>query len=493
MLKTWDIFDTLIARRYVQPVTIFQIVEQTAGHVPGFVKLRNEAEKNLILRGEKYNLDDIYDELQKISGASKEVCDKLKNLECDTEIENAIPIRENLLQVKAGDVLISDMYLPEKIIRKILNKVGLRVPVEIVITNHGKSSGQIWKQIADQNKFVFHIGDNAKSDFKNPRLAGFESSITLLSAPNEIEKFLFGQDIMFAGCLREIRLLNPYREEVKRLYWNLFSLNAGILILTARKIDELQKKYGFEYLGFCGRDTYYLRQIYEKYKADLNEEPPANDYLHYSRKLITGSKDAVAEYYADKISGRKALLIDLSGSGTHLHELREEKNFDYSILICGKLDSYSTKTIYKDKKTFPEKWISFLENPEKVSGDKLNFYFTETMDGDTQLWSMYCELFNRATHNSPIRSDTVKIGEKIIPEVTFSEVNDTENLDVFLACMEEILRMKINWGAGITDEKFLPVYKKMLATLTEQARGKSFSFRHAIDSYMDLKLSEATN
>ena len=374
MLKTWDIFDTLIARRYLQPVTIFQIVEQNAGHVPGFAKLRTDAERNLILRGEKYNLDDIYDELQKITGVSKEICDKLKNLECDTEIENAIPICENLLQVKAGDILISDMYLPEKIVRKILNKVGLQVPVEIVITNNGKSSGRIWKQIADQNKFLFHIGDNEKSDLKNPHLAGFESSITFLSAPNEIEKFLFRQDVRFAGCLREIRLRNPYREEVKRLYWDLFSLNAGILILTARKIDELQKKYDFEYLGFCGRDTFYLRQIYEKYKADLNEEPPANDYLHYSRKLITGSKDAVAEYYADKISGRKALLIDLSGSGTHLHELREEKNFDYSILICGKLNLDSTKAIYKGKKNFPENWISFLENPEKVSGDKLNFY-----------------------------------------------------------------------------------------------------------------------
>lgn len=40
------------------------------------------------------------------------------------------------------------------------------------------------------------------------------------------------------------------------------------------------------------------------------------------------------------------------------------------------------------------------------------------------------ELLNRATHNSPIRLQTVQIGEKIVPEVFFSEINDTENFDV---------------------------------------------------------------
>ena len=50
MLKTWDIFDTLIARRCISPQNIFQIVEQ-AGKVHGFVQSRLLAERNLFTGG----------------------------------------------------------------------------------------------------------------------------------------------------------------------------------------------------------------------------------------------------------------------------------------------------------------------------------------------------------------------------------------------------------------------------------------------------------
>ena len=193
MLKTWDIFDTLIARRCIASVNVFKIMEQVT-KIAGFTNVRLFAERNLINRGENYTLDDIYKEFLNITDATPQLCDNLKKLECDTEIEQAIPITENILQVKSGDILISDMYLPEKIIRKMLEKCGLIVPVEIVITSNGKSSGRIWKQIAAQNQFVFHIGDNEISDIKNPRDVGFDSVLTTLSRPNTFENFLLKKD-----------------------------------------------------------------------------------------------------------------------------------------------------------------------------------------------------------------------------------------------------------------------------------------------------------
>ena len=180
LIKTWDIFDTLVARRCIFPHAIFQIIEQQS-KLQNFAKARITAEKNAAQRLENYNLDDIYIELQKISNLNDDAINNLKNLECEVEINQAIPITENLLQVKAGDILISDMYLPEKVIQQMLDKVGLIEPVEIVITTKGKSTGKIWNQFTEQKQFVFHIGNNLTSDVENPRKAGHESSISILS------------------------------------------------------------------------------------------------------------------------------------------------------------------------------------------------------------------------------------------------------------------------------------------------------------------------
>ena len=53
---------------------------------------------------------------------------------------------------------------------------------------------------------------------------------------------------------------------------------------------------------------------------------------------------------------------------------------------------------------------------------------------------------NFSIHMSPIRLNLVQIGNKIFPEVLFSQVNDTENLDVFESCLHEVLKSKIVWS-----------------------------------------------
>lgn len=483
MLKTWDIFDTLIARRCVFPQSIFQIVEQVS-KVGGFVQARIAAERNVSMRGKGYSFDDIYDELQRITNAPKNICDNLKKLEYDIEFEQSIPITENICQVKAGDVLISDMYLPENFIRRLLDKAGLLAPVEIVITNNGKSSGRIWKQLADQKEFVFHIGDNQNADIRNPRLVGFESALTILSNPTSIEQYLLQKDFNFGAYLREIRLRNPFSEEIKRIYWQLFTINIGILILLVQQIDSLQKKYGFEYLVFAGRDTYYLRLLYEKYKRERGETPTPNDYLYYSRKLVRNSGKEMAKYFAAKINNRKALIMDLYGTGAHLNNLRENFGLNFSILICLKLDVKVTQILYPNM-LFIENWISALDskyddtlNKEKIFilQEKGKFKFSDAI-----------EPLNRATHNSPVRLKTVQIDEKIFPKVIFSESNDTENFDVFEQCFSEVLRSKIISSTYAANEaaKFEELLLPLISVLNNSSVSLPLRGQHQLAEQVD--------
>ena len=442
MLKTWDIFDTLIARRCVFPHIVFQIVERKS-NIQGFTQVRMVAEKNVSSHG-NYNLINIYEEFKRLTKAPENLCDALKKLECDVELEQSIPITENIRQVKAGDVLISDMYLPEELLRRMLNKAGLLAPVEIVVTSGGKSSGRIWQQLAQNKSFVFHIGDNPESDLKNSRLAGLESALTVLSNPIPVEQYLMSKDFDFGAYLREIRLRNPFAEEIKRTYWQLFTLNIGILILLVQQIDALQKKYGFEYLGFCGRDTHYLRLLYEKYKFDRGEVPTPNDYLYYSRKLVRNSGAEVAKYFSAKINGRKSLMIDLRGTGAHLNNLREMFDLDFSILICIIPSKQSGQKMYPDMSRV-ENFCSALDDGADVYIDKMSLFLTDT---DSKIPdSDAIELLNRSTHNSPLRLANVTLGDKIVPEIFFSAINDTENFDVLEGCLNEVLNSKPAWSS----------------------------------------------
>ena len=321
MLRTWDIFDTLIARRCIFPKEIFRIVEQTS-NVGNFAQTRIATEQNVLARGKNCTLDLIYEELQRITNAPKDFCDTLKKLECDVEVEQSIPITENIRQVKAGDVLISDMYLPEEIIRRMLVKAGLIAPVEIYISSGGKFSGRVWRQLAAQKLNVFHSGDNEYSDLINPRNAKLDAMLDVRARLNFAEQFILQHDAAFAAYLREIRLRNPFAEEIKRLYWEYFTLNIGTLILIVRHLDALQKNRGFEYLGFCGRDAHYLRLLYEKFKRDCDETPVPNDYLFYSRSVLKNSREDMEKYFRAKIKNRKALLLDMFGTGSNLHKFR---------------------------------------------------------------------------------------------------------------------------------------------------------------------------
>lgn len=477
MLKSWDIFDTLIARKCVFPRSVFAIVEQV-GKVKNFATARIAAEQNLVKQGLNYNLDDIYKELQRIAKAPKELCDGLKNLEIKVELDQCIPITENLRQVKAGDILISDMYLPEKVIRKMLDKAGLFAPVEILVTSGGKASGKVWKEFAEQGQFLFHIGDNVEVDVKKPRQYGFDSALTTLSRPNYFEQWLMQRDFAFGSYLREIRLRNPFTEEIKRTYWTLFTLNVGILIIFVQLIDQLQKKHGFEYLGFCGRDTYYLWLLYKKFKDDLGEEPPANDYLHYSRKLINYSKSNIAKYFDNKIDGRKALMIDLVGTGISLDILRRDLNLDYSTLICGH-NNWTKNFGILD-------WICLLEKKEMPLERSKNFCFTNFNVEEQLLWREPTENLNRATHNSPIRLSAIKINEKILSDVILSPIDDTENFDVIETCLKEFLKSKIVWG-GIKNQNVLENLRQMLIILNNWGAPAILKSQHMINENIDRR------
>jgi predicted HAD superfamily hydrolase len=121
-MNSWDCFDTLVARRFFHPHSIFEEVERISG-CKGFVKLRKSFEKtgNLTYK-------EIYDQITDVD----------PDLEFNLELEHCFGIPENINKVKDGDIIISDMYLSESQVRKILENCGLKKDVKIIVTLDGK-------------------------------------------------------------------------------------------------------------------------------------------------------------------------------------------------------------------------------------------------------------------------------------------------------------------------------------------------------------------
>ena len=120
---------------------------------------RYESERNARLRtGQDCTLNDIYQEMKSFPNLDDTMCDKLKALEVELELKLCVP-REKMVEYlkycrEKGKkiILVSDMYLESKDIKKILRKCGigdcyydeLYVSSEIKLR---KDNGTVWKEL----------------------------------------------------------------------------------------------------------------------------------------------------------------------------------------------------------------------------------------------------------------------------------------------------------------------------------------------------------
>ena len=162
-VRSFDIFDTLIARNCIEPHVIFSRIEALTQHA-GFAADRRAAEQRVSNRA--YTLDDIYDELMKVRCWTQDERDHAQAAEIFLELEAVIPVAENMAQVRDGDVAVSDMYLPESVIRMLLKKAGLDKEIGMVVSAHGKRSGEIWPHLLANYHIEQHVGDNKIADIE---------------------------------------------------------------------------------------------------------------------------------------------------------------------------------------------------------------------------------------------------------------------------------------------------------------------------------------
>lgn len=184
---SFDIFDTLIFREVDEPDDLFYLLEEKNG-ISDFHSKRILAEKdarhNLGKKNGEINIFDIYRKLSQTEpiDANEKAREELQ-LEASVCYEN--PVMSELYHILREKgcrlIAVSDMYIPESHLRKILNGVGyLEFEYVFVSCDCGVGKGNGALQRFVQSKMgedvrIIHIGDNYSSDVHGSKMAGWDA------------------------------------------------------------------------------------------------------------------------------------------------------------------------------------------------------------------------------------------------------------------------------------------------------------------------------
>ena len=421
---SYDIFDTLIARKCIFPDTIFDIIAKN-NNIYNFKTTRKRSE--CISNG---TFDDIYVKFKAMSGFDNDLVNNLKQIEFQTELDNIFPIECNKIQVRPTDVFISDMYYSKDYINKLLIKCGYSGENKIYVSPKGKRLGTIWNQISEH--ISYHIGDNYNLDVKNALTWGhkrgiqYHYSLTL----TESEKSFLNWGLIEIGYLiRYLRLSNSYLEEpYKTLYSEQVEKNIPILILFSFYINQICIKNKIKKILFTTRDCCLLSKIFAKLFPEYT-----NTTFHSSRHVYQNPSDDYIKY-VKSIYSSDSLIVDLQGYGKSVLSFFEECiNIEPNVIY---LISFNTKNKKNFKYVVSGKRGNNLENINyDIIGTLKNYTESEPVRDNLEYDIKYiipshkaidncCDVINN--FNIPIMNDT-----NIIKEYLDKLTNDL-NTDILL-------------------------------------------------------------
>jgi glycosyltransferase involved in cell wall biosynthesis len=321
-VRSFDLFDSLIARRCVHAHDIFSIVEQQAG-LPGFATMRVEAERQIF--SAPYTLDDIYRRLVEAFGISSLQAERLKQLELSTESDNLFPILEHCRMVRPGDLIVSDMYLPQPFLQKILSETCNLAHSPLLVSSHGKRSGEVWQEIKRHLDIEEHLGDNPVTDLEVPRKHGINARLTSISRRTEIETLLADSGCApLANVIREARLTSWHDDKsIRHAQLAQIEYNVPFLFLSSLRFIELLHRHGWSSVLFSARDCFLMSLMFDRLSRTL-QLPCVSHYFYTSRLSRAHPSPTYLRYLDSLRADRKSVIVDLCGTGWSLARLLEQ-------------------------------------------------------------------------------------------------------------------------------------------------------------------------
>ena len=295
---SFDVFDTLIFRPFSAPTDLFFQVGHRLGY-PDFVRIRKEMEwkarekKFQTMQTREVTLYDIWDLMEAETGLPKELGMQTE-WECEKQYCFANPyMKEVVHRLRKQDkkiIITSDMYLREVMIRELLESCGYE-PFDgyLVSCEYGvsKGDGGLYQQVKEQfgaSLSYVHVGDNAYSDQKKAKEAGF-GSVSYKNV-NDAGDAYRSEDmsVITGGMYRG--LVNTKLHAGIETYSKAYELGFvyGGLFVTGycQFIHQQAKLRQVDQILFLSRDGDILKKVYDRlYPKEQTS------YVYWSRKAAT--------------------------------------------------------------------------------------------------------------------------------------------------------------------------------------------------------------
>ena len=354
---SFDVFDTLIQRPFLEPTDLFDLLsdqfnklEKTSSYIDfKNIRISAESECRKLLHTshpsiEEISLEEIYDYIAENFCFSKATLQSMKKYEVDLEYTFCKPRKYGKELYKLAKycgkriIICSDMYLEAHVIEDILSMNGyadferLYVSSAIKYTKH---TGRIFDFIFEdlkisysQRKRCLHIGDNYQSDVEMPKYKGMKSA----HLPKAIDVFKGNNPGIYSGEFYNNVLGNTFHYVDS--YWAVHDFSGlsfvyGLLgnkifdnpfISINRDSDFNMNPYmiGYMTLGpqllalvrwaerkrllmearhihFVARDGYLVKKAYDIMYADN----VVSNYIRLSRKaLILADINSISDLYS---------------------------------------------------------------------------------------------------------------------------------------------------------------------------------------------------
>jgi hypothetical protein len=423
-VDSFDVFDTLLARTVRLPTDIFGLIEDSFPY-KNFKELRIKSE-----RQSNFTFDNIYHQFKLLTNETDETIELLKKYELTTEMNNTIPIKSNILKMQNGDICVSDMYLCQEDILKLLRFHNINANIKMYVSPFGKSSGHMWETLQKTHYINSHTGDNYHSDIVMAKKYNIHGIYTQIHRFTALESRLIEVDFDLCKMFRTFRLSNTYEECAieYNVYDNQAQYNIPILLFICRQLSNILTSENRTKVLFFSRDGFLIMKLFMKLYPQYE-----SIYTYSSRIINNNYTDDYVEYLKSIYSKDDCLMFDINGSFTsgrhlfmskfgHLPRLfvfsfwdknlyydgvthiveRSEKLEDFNYAPTGTLVDFKNNTPYFLPSEFDPALVNVaIQTVEDfvdfVTENRLNEIKNATIFDNTEFWvSYYYDVILRA-------------------------------------------------------------------------------------------------
>lgn len=322
---SFDLFDTLIMRRTLEPADIFDLVELRLKDQGIFIRNFRKKRRTAELQSSGKDIYSIYHILGKILDLDEKNCKLILQEEilCEKEYLTLRTAMADVFQyaVSKGKTvsIITDMYLTSDILKDILNGLGIEGYEKLYISceyGKGKQNGLFEEYLKNiGGKKCLHIGDNKQSDILAAKKCGIDayeikSAYDMLSISNLRKCLIYTNskcDRLWMGDIISELFNDPFALYASAGVVHIEKLSIAAKIFFApvamnymQSLYELLEEKNYKGIIFGARDGYLLKRIYDSGMMEDFGNKPEAVYFLTSRKLavkaMIRSKEDIEEF-----------------------------------------------------------------------------------------------------------------------------------------------------------------------------------------------------